>query len=156
MKQSSVPASEPPLPEGDEIVDEIHQVRHLFRTLQYAFPHGAARVLSLMEGRTLGYISRNPGCTQSDLATKFARDKAQVARVIAALRKSGLITAHGDEADRRILRLHVTPQGATLYEIARERRHAIADQSVANFTPEERRQLFTLLRRLRTNLEPTG
>ncbi|MFY9510384.1 MAG: helix-turn-helix domain-containing protein, partial [Rubrivivax sp.] len=95
----------------DQVFEAIHTVMHLYRAQRH---RGAAdagpQELTHMEHRVLGYFSRHPGATQSDLAAHSGRDKGQLARLIGGLRERGLLEARADENDRRSLRLQPTAQ----------------------------------------------
>ncbi len=52
-----------------------------------------------------------PGTPQQVLVQTLGRDKGQMARLIRDLEDHGLLTRSTDERDRRVWRLHVTPEG---------------------------------------------
>lgn len=54
---------------------------------------------------------RQPGTPQQALVQSLGRDKGQMARLIRDLEEHGLLTRVTDERDRRVWRLHLTPQG---------------------------------------------
>nr|WP_315464859.1 MarR family transcriptional regulator [uncultured Rhodoferax sp.] len=54
---------------------------------------------------------RNPGATQQQLVQSMGRDKGQMARLIRDLEDRKLLLRSADERDRRVWRLHLTPEG---------------------------------------------
>jgi DNA-binding MarR family transcriptional regulator len=137
---------------GEAIAEEIHVIRHLFNARRYASSEGSQE-LARMEARAVTFVSRNPGATHSDLVAHLARDKGQVARLVGSLRERGLLVARTDGADRRVQRLDLTAKGRTAQAGIQRERQRVAKESVAGLSAEERRDLLTLLRKVRRNLE---
>jgi DNA-binding MarR family transcriptional regulator len=138
---------------GEEIADEIHAIRHLFKQRRYRGQSAGDHELSHMEGRVVFFIGSHPGASQSEIAAYFRRDKAQIARLIAILRKSGLVEWRGDAEDKRLQRMFLTERGSALHDEARRERKRLARQAVAGFDASERETLMRLLGRIRANLE---
>ena len=141
---------------ADQIADAVHALTHLYRGQQYRALRDGTGELTHMEGKVLGFFGRKPGATQSDLAAHAARDKGQLARLIAALRERGLLQAQADVSDRRIVRLHLTAEGRALQAAVQRQRQRlrVARLAVADLGDDERHQLLALLRRVRVSLRP--
>jgi len=150
------PAAKPPSSSGDELLELVHTVMHQVRSQQYQVLRDETLGLTHMESKVLGYFGRQPGATQSDLVQHSGRDKAQLARLIKGLRDRGLLTAEADAADRRNLRLSLTPDGQALQRSLQQRTRQVAGRAVAGFSAAEREQLRALLQRLRDNLGPSA
>ncbi len=153
MSKPAESASPKPDEAADQIADAVHAVMHLYRTQQFRALRDGPHELTHMESRVLGYFSRHPGATQSDLVVHASRDKSQLARLIGALRERGLLEARADEADRRVLRLFLTAEGRSLQAGVQRQRLRVARLAVADLGDDERRQLVALLTRVRANLE---
>ncbi len=138
---------------GEAIAEEIHVIRHLFNARRYGAGAEGSHELARMEARTVTFVGRNPGVTHSDLVAHLARDKGQVARLVAALRERGLLVARTDSADRRVQRLDLTAKGRSAQTAIQRERQRVAKESVAGLDATERRELLTLLRKVRRNLE---
>lgn len=136
----------------DAIAEAIHSLRHAFRTRHFRGMAGKPDGLNPMEGRALNFIARNPGATQSDLASHSGRDKGQVARLVQALRERGLIGTATDVEDRRIQRLSPTEAGAETHRRFRQQRASVARQAVDTLSVDERKTLLNLLQRVQQNL----
>lgn len=141
---------------ADDIAEAVHALMHLFRSQRYRALRDGTGELTHMEGKVLGFFSSRPGATQSELVAHAARDKGQLARLIAALRERGLLQASVDDTDRRIVRLQLSAQGRALHSAAQRQRLRVARLAVAGLGDDERRQVLDLLRRMRSNLEASG
>lgn len=138
---------------GDEVLELVHTVMHQLRSQQYQALRDGPLALTHMESKVLGYFGRQPGATQSDLVQHSGRDKAQLARLIKGLRERGLLAGEADEADRRNLRLTLTPDGQGLLRTLQQQTRKVNAQAVAGLSAVEREQLRSLLQRLRDNLD---
>ena len=80
-------------------------------------------------------------------------DKAQLTRLIRALRDRGLLEARADEADRRSTRLRLSRSGEALHALWHRHGAAAAEEALAGLPDAERAQLLALLERVRANLD---
>jgi DNA-binding MarR family transcriptional regulator len=99
------------------------------------------------------YVARHAEATQRDMARDTGRDKAQLARLIKNLRERGLLASQADPADRRNLRLSLTPDGRSVLQELEQQSKRLASKAVAALKASEVRQLATLLRRVQRNLD---
>ncbi len=77
-------------------------------------------------------IYRQPGCTQSELAETMEMEKGSAGRLIDRLEENGFVVREADPADRRVRRIHLTPEAEaierTMRRIARQTIHeALSD-----------------------------
>lgn len=127
--------------------DLLHQVRHYHGRHSR---HGGE--VSPLEGKVLGFFSRHPGATLSDLVAHAGRDKGQLAKLVAGLRERGLLEAQVDAQDRRVTRLHLSESARALHaQVVRERR-ALSARACAVLDAAELAQLQALLQRLQAHL----
>ena len=140
-------------PADDSPLELIHAVMHLYRSKQYQVLRSGGHDITHMETKVLGYLSHHPKSTQSDLAKHSGRDKAQLARLVKALRERGLLEGEADEADRRNVRLTVTQSGLALLQALHQQSGQLATQAVGGLTPAEVAQLVALLKRVRLNFD---
>ncbi len=137
-----------------EILELVHSIMHEYRSMQFRLlrdgPQAAA--VTHMDAKVLGFFDRRPGATQSDLAEHSGRDKAQLARLIKGLREQGLLQAEADEADRRSVRLSLTPEGKAIQRGLRQQARRLSAKALAGLGEAEQTQLLALLQRLRENL----
>lgn len=137
--------------DGD-VLEYVHRLMHDYRALQYRALREAPHGLTHMEAKVLGFFQRHPGATQSELAQDSGRDKAQLARLIKSLRDRDLLTAEVDAADRRNVRLTLSPAGQAIQRALRQQARRLGAQAVTGLSERERRQLLALLQRVRANL----
>jgi DNA-binding MarR family transcriptional regulator len=138
---------------GEDIADEIHAIRHLFKRQRYAGAKLQDHELTHMEARVIFFVGNQPGATQSDAVSHFGRDKAQLARLIGTLRNEGLIETRTDAADKRMQRMFLTARGASIAGDAKRERRRLSALAVQGFKAEEQKALMQLLSRIRKNLE---
>ena len=137
----------------DELMELVHRVMHQYRAGQYAEVRARLSDITHMEGRVLGFVGRHPEATLSDLARHSGRDKAQLARLVKALRERELLRAEPDPADRRNVRLAVTATGQDVLRSLQQHTRRLATRAVRGLDAGERAQLIVLLRRVSENLE---
>lgn len=143
---------------NDEVLELVHSVMHQYRAQQYRVLRDGPELtqpITHMDGKVLGYFGRHPGHTQSDLAQHSGRDKAQLARLIKGLREQGLLAAEADAADRRNLRLSLTPAGEAVQAKLQQQARRLSAKAVTGLSAAERAQLAALLQRVKDNLALT-
>jgi len=137
----------------DDVLELIHTVMHQYRSQQYRVLRDGPHDITHMDSKVLGYFSRHPGATQSDLAQHSGRDKAQLARLIKGMRERGLLAAEADAADRRNVRLSLTAAGQSVQRALQQQAKRLSTKAVSGFDAAERRQLLELLQRVSANLD---
>ena len=138
---------------AQDVFEALHAIMHLYRARQTRISAGAEAELTHMEGKVLGFFARNPGATLSDLVAHSGRDKAQLTRLIRALRDKALLEAQPDETDRRSTRLRLSPGGEAIHAEWHRHGAGAAEQALAGVPEAERAQLLALLERVRGNLD---
>jgi DNA-binding MarR family transcriptional regulator len=137
-----------------EIFDLIHTIMHLFRSQQYRGLRGGKHEMTHMEGKLLGFFTRHPGATLSDLVAHSGRDKGQLARLVKSLKAGGLLNVQQNKKeDRRSVGLEATRSGHSVNETLHRQSTRLVKVAVHGLKGVERRQLLALLQRVRTNLE---
>jgi DNA-binding MarR family transcriptional regulator len=59
----------------------------------------------------LKVIDENPGSSQTEIARRSQKDKTNITRILDLLEKSAYIERRRDDRDRRMYRIHPTPEG---------------------------------------------
>lgn len=137
---------------ANETFESIHAVMHLYRARQYRVLRDGPHDITHMEGKVLGFFAHHPQATQSDLAARSGRDKAQLARLVKGLRDKGLLEGQADEEDRRSVRLRLTEAGEAVHELLQAQARHLASLAVDGLSEEECRTLARLLGRIQENL----
>lgn len=140
-------------PVDADVLEIIHAVMHQVRSCQMRGAGTAPHDITPMEGKVLGFYSRHPGATPSDLVIHTGRDKGQIARLIAGLRAKSLLEARADAQDGRVTRLFLTEGAHALHADVQRQRKALSALAVAGMEAEQKQQLLALLLQIKHNLE---
>lgn len=82
-------------------------------------------------------LYRTPGISQQDLANKLLVGRSNLSMLLPQMEKRGLLRRRGDQQDRRVLRLDLTPEGAVLTEQAIAIQSALIDRTMKTATAQE-------------------
>ena len=97
----------------------------------------------------LSLVVQFPNITQTGLARMLGIERSGLVAIIDDLEKSGLVRRTTVPGDRRAQALLPTKAGIKAQADALAAVRAHEDQLLANFTPEERATLMTLLQKIR-------
>ena len=138
-----------------DVLELMHSVMHQVRSRQLrGIGNGTGNGdLSPMEGKVLGFFSRHPGATQSDLVAHSGKDKGQIARLIAGLKDKCLLEAQPDVQDGRVIRLHLSTTAHAMHVEVQRQRQKLSNLALTGMSAEEKRQLKELLLRIQNNLQ---
>ena len=131
----------------------LYDVGRLMRTKfdQRARSRGMTRA----QWHILARVERQPGLSQSELASICEVEPITVARLVDRLEQRGLLERRADPRDRRIWRLHnLPPARPILDEITAYRRELIRDID-ANIGSEAREAMVDALVSVRAQLAAT-
>lgn len=131
----------------------VHVVMHQFRSLQYQTLRDGAHDLTHMESKVVGFFSRHPGATLSDLAAHSGRDKAQLAKLVKGLRERALLEAEADADDRRAVRLRPSAAGQAMQKTLQAEARTLSGRAMDGLDAGEQAQLLALLTRVKANLD---
>jgi len=153
MRKSVDNVNRKEIAEDEAVLELVHTVMHQFRSLQYRALERGTHGVTHMESKVLGFFSRRPDATQSDLVQHSGRDKAQLARLIKGLRERGLLSGEADAADRRNVRLRLTAEGQAVQRVLRQQGRKLEARAIAGLSDDQRRELVALLRQVQRNLD---
>lgn len=103
--------------------------------------------------RVLARLSRREGATQVELAADMEVRPISLSGLVDRLARQGLVERRGDVRDRRINRIHLTPEGRALALEIDGFREEIAGEVLRNFDDATLRQAFEVLYRLKRQLK---
>lgn len=155
IHQSNDNVNHSPTTREDTVLELIHTIMHQYRSQQFQALRDGAHDLTHMEAKVLGFFGRHPASTQSDLARHSGRDKAQLARLITALRERGLLQGEADAQDRRNTRLSLTEAGRAIQAAAQHQAELLNTQALRGMNAHQQQQLLGLLMQIRHNLDRT-
>lgn len=103
--------------------------------------------------RTLFFLNRNDGPTQTELADALEVERISVGRMVDRLVDNGLVERRSDPGDRRVWRLHLLPPA---YEILNRLTAIAADleaEILADIPENKQQELIVLLEKLLQGLK---
>ena len=109
--------------------------------------------LYLGQEMVLQHLWQEDKLTQSELANRIGVQIQTIHKMIRRMEKAGLVTKHADEHDGRVSRIHLTPKGHGLQTVVEGAWNQLEQQTLADFTVEERYILRRLLLKLEQNLD---
>jgi DNA-binding MarR family transcriptional regulator len=144
-----------PRVESSEIstLDLIHPILHRYRSMQAQLLRDELGEITPMASRVLRYFGDHPGDSQCDLSMHSERDKAQIARLIRALRDRGLLIGKKIESDKRSVGIWLTEEGHGLLKVIQIQSMRLNAIALHKLSAAERRLLAKLLTRVADNLD---
>lgn len=85
--------------------------------------------------RVIYFVGRNPGITVSELLAILGITKQSLSRVLGQLMEGGFIDRRTDAHDRRLRRLHLTPEAQALERTLTERQSRLIAAACAEAGP---------------------
>ena len=128
----------------------LHDVAHLMRTRfdQRARFWGMTRAQCVILMR----LSKQPGMIQNEMAGQCEIEPITVARLVDRLEAAGYVERRPDPADRRINRLHLTPEAdPILQRIMKEREYA-SQYIMGDMDPAVREAAIVALKHMKQKL----
>ena len=101
----------------------------------------------------IGYLNRQPGCTQSELAESLQQHKLTVSRQAARLEKCGWIERRDRAGDGRAYGLFLTPKAERIQQQLDQAGAQLHDDFVRGLTPERLTLLKADLSLIKANLQ---
>ena len=114
------------------------------------------RELSHAQAFVLGYLAKNPGSIQRDLAEVSRTSAASVSSLLQGLEKNDLVERRSDADNERVKRVYATPAGMTLIDGFDAAMAAANESILAPLDEVERETLHALLIKITAELpQPT-
>lgn len=107
---------------------------------------------SLVEGRVIGEIGRNEGCSANRIAEDLNIDKSYLSRVLAKLETKGLISRLPSAGDGRKKQLKLTEAGRELYNKLEVLSDKQAEDILKEVEPEQIGELLESMQFIQTAL----
>lgn len=86
----------------------------LMDLMRAAMRRNIGETLSVPQFRCLGFVSRNAGCSVSDVAAFLGVTLATASALVDRLAKADCVQSHMASADRRRMEIHMKPAGKSL------------------------------------------
>lgn len=98
-------------------------------------------------------IFEYPGINMIELSNILRVDKATTTKAVQKLMEEGYVIRERDEADKRMWRLAPTVKARDIYPLLIEEENRNLEVCFKDFTQEERETAYTLLKRMRENVD---
>ncbi|MEM1201320.1 MAG: MarR family transcriptional regulator [Pseudomonadota bacterium] len=128
----------------------VHDVARLMRTMydRRMAPLGLTR----SQWWVLNHLYFHEGISQSEFAALLDIEKATVGRLLDRLEAKGWVARKADPQDKRTKRVYLTEQVQPTLQIMRDLAAVTRDEAVRSLSAAERKQLRTMLKRMRDDL----
>ena len=134
------------------ILDQLGKLLRMLTSMTGGADDGPAMTatqrISLIEIADAGPLRLN------DLATRIGTSAPTASRTVDTLDDLGLVARETDPADRRAVRIELTPAGRRLVDERKARAAAAFEPAVGALTGPDRKQLLDLLSRMTAALSP--
>lgn len=142
--------------EEKRITFQIKTVGHLIkREFDNSATKKNADNLTGTHGWIIGYLYHNKdkNIYQKDLEEKFSIRRATVSGIIKLMEKNGLIEKIGDETDKRLKKLVLTPKAIDIHNSVMEDLKKIEEQLQKGLSQEEIDNFFLVMEKMKKNME---
>ena len=129
-----------------KMMNEAIEKRANILLKEYDVTSGQIRILVVLS------TIENNECTLKNLEKIFSFSQAAIAAVAVRLESKGFVESHAGEDDKRIKYIRLTEKGKEIAELSKIKLHDMENKLFADFTEEEREQLFYLLRKMHKKL----
>jgi DNA-binding MarR family transcriptional regulator len=109
--------------------------------------------ITLEQWLVLQFLSYKDGISQQELAKAMFKDKPSITRLLDNLERHSLIARLADKIDKRSNLIHITKNGSSIHQKAREVVSKSLKTALNGISEEEIRLGERLLRRIFSNLE---
>ncbi len=133
----AVMAPAPDNTQSDETVEMAARLRLAVTRLSRLLRQQGDSGLSPTLNAALATIEASGPLTLGDLAAREQVAPPTITKAVGGLEEQGLVSRTTDSADRRVVRVEITPAGRKLLERTRTRRNAWLNQRLHNLSPEE-------------------
>ncbi len=135
-----------------DILFLLHDVARLMRTRadQHARRYGMTRAQWVI----LSWLERQSGISQNDLAGLVEVEPITVCRLVDRLEARGLVERRSDPKDRRVRRLHLTPEAKPMLDEIHAYREEMRRQLTAGIPQPALDSQVEALLQMKANLAP--
>lgn len=112
--------------------------------------------LTQAQWRALAHILHNEGLNQITLAERLEIKPITISRLLDRMQAAGWVERKADPDDRRATRLYISQSAKPLLETLGQFAYETREQAMSGLDEEERGQLFSLLAKMKDNLNEPG
>lgn len=137
---------------NESISDIVFSIVHSYRLAMRSTLKANETGLNAMHVKCLSFINKTETCTANDIVTHFARDKAQIARLIKEMIGKKWLTKTANPKDKRSQLLSLTKEGKDLAKLIAETQNEVHKKMQENLTAEELEEFKRIAGLISTNL----
>ena len=145
------------MPEALPAEDERHigfLISDVARLMRTAFDRRVRRLgLTRSQWLVINRLYRRPGATQSELAEMLEVEKATAGRMVDRMEQKGWVVRRPDPGDRRVNRLHLTPEADLIQVQLAQISERTVDDALGLLSGLEREQFAEWMRRVKRRLQ---
>lgn len=135
----------------EESARELLEVVPLvMRDIRCQMRSGRSPDLTVPQFRTLAFVNRNEGPSLLDVANHMGLTPPSTCRLVDGLIIRGMMTRQDNPADRRRVRLAVTPRGLAILEASRQRTMTYLADKLRDVSSEDREVIVKAMEALRS------
>jgi len=123
------------------------QTSAAYTSLGYAISPEAADALMI--------IQHFDGLPQKQLADILGKDKASITRLLNTLVACNLVERIQDQEDRRVIRAHITQEGAQVFQQILPKLHALSDEAVQHISDHDFDHMIQVMTQIVDNISPS-
>ena len=139
------------MPNTDEYIGVV--ISDVARLIRTTFDRRVHRLgITRAQWLVLTRLHRHPGASQSELADMLEVEKASAGRMIDRLEARGWVERRGQDGDRRVKRVYLTPEAERVHRRIWRVAEATVDDALADLSAQEGAQLMRLLTRVKQTL----
>ena len=136
-------------------IDAVRRFNRFYtRRIGALQPHYLSSPYSLPQARVLYELGERGECTASELGTDLDLDLGYLSRLLAGLRRQGLVQAQAAKHDARQRRLTLTPKGRKAFATLDDNSRRAMGEMLAPLAPSHREKLVHAMHTVQSVLEP--
>jgi MarR family transcriptional regulator for hemolysin len=139
------------MPNTDDFIGVV--IADVARLLRTAFDRRVRKLgITRAQWLVLTRLHRHPGASQSELAEMMEVERASAGRMIDRLEANGWVERRGQNGDRRVKRVYLTPEAERVHRRIWRVAEATVGDALADLSAREGAQLRALLGRVKKSL----
>lgn len=139
------------MPNTDDYIGVV--ISDVARLLRTEFDRRVRKLgITRSQWLVLTRLHRHPGASHSELADMMEVEKATAGRMIDRLEANGWVERRTQPDDRRVKRVYLTAEAERVHKRIWRVAETTVDDALTDLTRHERKQLFSLLSRVKKRL----
>jgi len=137
-----------------ELMAEFRKLGDRYMQWQDSLTRARLGDLNKHDVSVIFFLGQDGPCTMSELALKIRLTVSSATLIVDRLVEKGLIARERSEEDRRVVRVALTDEGASLYRVVEETILGLGRAMLSVLDGREQDQLLSLYRKINAALPP--